>query len=191
MHQLYSWSKILPSVQRCPESPGTKRQFGKLQSAELTSKLRHPFGTINGKTCHLPMIKLLIETTWQKFEAPSLLPSDHSAGLHWRCLWCPEGLFQTFPFFAMKKTWSVICYTHSSVETVERTLLPKCPRSNLLSPSTILYPACLPWLHPIIFEFRKNCEPIWATKLRKHNELSCNVSSKSGILWNIIHCYAK
>ena len=95
------------------------------------------------------------------------------------------------PFFAMKKTWSVSCYTHSSVETVEGTLLPKCPRSNLLSPSTIPYPACLPWLHPIIFEFRKNCEPIWATKLRKHNELSCNVSSKSGILWNIIHCYAK
>ena len=72
----------------------------------------------------------------------------------------------------------VICHTHSSVETMEGTLLSRCPCSNLPSPSTIPYPASLPILHPMIFEFR---ERLWADLSHKlgvlHSRLLLQFSS--------------
>lgn len=61
---------------------------------------------------------------------------------------------------------------------MEGTLLSRCPCSNLPSPSIIPYPACLPLLHPMIFEFRKR---LWAALSHKlgvlHNRLLLQFSS--------------
>ena len=125
--------------------------------------------------------------TWQKFEAPSLLYSDHSAGLHWRCLWCPGGLLETFP----KWTNFLPLEKHDPVSNGKQCLFPwpfwvPCESSLLCEPCNLLwrehccpgvlaqtsphhppsltppvYRYCIPWY----LSFGKDCERIWATNL--------------------------